>query len=45
MLAHSKKLLNVLDTGRLRPFNSRLDLTWVHFNLMLTKNVPKKLDF
>ena len=45
VVAHFKKLLNVLDTGRLRPFNNRLGLTWVYFYLTLTNNFPKKLDF
>ena len=43
--AHSKELLNVLDTSRLRQFNNRLDTAWVHFYPTLTSNVHKKLDF
>ena len=45
IVAHFKNLLNVLDTGRLKQFNNRLDLIWVYFYLTLTNNVPKKLDF
>ena len=45
IVADPKKLLNMLDTSRLRPFNYRLNLAWVYFYLTLTSIVPEKLDF
>ena len=45
VVALSKKLLSMLDTGRLKPFNNRLDLVWDYFYLTFTNIVAKKLDF
>ena len=45
VVTHSNKLLNMLDTASLGPFNSRLDLAWVHSYFTLINNVPKKLYF
>ena len=45
VVAYSKKLLNKLDTSRLRPFKNSLDFAWVYSYLTLTNNVLEKLDF